>query len=168
MGNLGQPIISTLKFSDFIMSLATSDVQDEVGRERARTTEGPSIAWILGHLIHHRCEMLGLLGQEHSDRFASLFASKGASDGRDYPEMSELRAAWTDLSSRVVAALEAASDRELESRPGGESPHAEKTVLEALAFLSWHEPYHLGQLGTLRAQLGLTPIATLAVEAATL
>ena len=53
----------------------------------------------------------------------------------------------------------------LERRPGADSPHAEKTVLEALSFYAWHEPYHLGQLGTLRAQFGLKPTATLAVEA---
>ncbi len=79
--------------------------------------------------------------------------------------MAELRAAWSELSTQVLHALESASDEDLERRPGADSPHAEKTVLEALSFYAWHEPYHLGQLGTLRAQFGLKPTATLAVEA---
>ena len=94
-----------------------------------------------------------------------LFGSTGASDGSGYPEMAELQAAWSELSTQVLHALESASDEDLERRPGADSPHAEKTVLEALSFYAWHEPYHLGQLGTLRAQFGLKPTATLAVEA---
>ncbi len=96
---------------------------------------------------------------------SGLFGSTGASDGSGYPEMAELRAAWSELSTQVLHALESASDEDLERRPGADSPHAEKTVLEALSFYAWHEPYHLGQLGTLRAQFGLKPTATLAVEA---
>ena len=45
----------------------------------------------------------------------------------------ELRAAWSELSTQVLHALESASDEDLERRPGADSPHAEKTVLEALS-----------------------------------
>ena len=165
MANLAKSLSETIKFNDFIMELSTRDVGDDVGRRRSRGAEGPSIVWILGHLAHHRYEMLGVLGREKSDRFAEAFATKAATDGQGYPTMGELRAAWTELSREVLSALEAATDEELEGRLGADSPHAEKTVLEALAFYVWHEPYHLGQIGTMRSQFGLTPTSTLAVEA---
>ncbi len=43
--------------------------------------------------------------------------------------------------------------------------HGEKQILDTAVFLMWHESYHMGQLGTIRTQFGLTPTATLAVEA---
>ncbi len=48
---------------------------------------------------------------------------------------------------------------------GKDSSHGEQLVLNTLVFYMWHESYHMGQLGTLRAQFGLTPTATLAIEA---
>ncbi|HEX9727969.1 MAG TPA: hypothetical protein VGA37_05655 [Gemmatimonadales bacterium] len=45
---------------------------------------------------------------------------------------------------------------------GKDAPHGENRVLDTLVFFMWHESYHIGQLGTLRAQFGLTPTATLA------
>lgn len=50
--------------------------------------------------------------------------------------------------------------------PGDGAPHGEKRVLDTMVFMMWHESYHIGQIGTLRAQFGLTPTATLAAEGA--
>jgi len=165
MTNQAEPVLSTLKFSDFIMRLTMQDATNELARTRSRGSEGPSIAWIVGHLAHYRCEILELLGSPKDTRYAAPFGENGASDGSDYPDIEELKAAWEELATKVESALGSASDETLSSRPAGNSPHAEKTVLETLSFLAWHEPYHIGQLGALRAQLGLTPTSTLAVEA---
>jgi uncharacterized damage-inducible protein DinB len=165
MGTLNKPMASSLKFNDFIAELATRDLSDEVSRRRSRHTEGPSVAWLIGHLIHHRHVMLELLGRPRANPDAERFAEAGATDGKDYPSIDELRAAWTELSTLVGSAVEEVSDEQLQSEMSADSPHAEKTLIEALSFFVWHEPYHLGQMGMLRAQLGLTPTATLAVEA---
>ena len=165
MSRLAESLTSTVKFNDFIMQLSTKDVSDELARKRARSGEGPSIAWIVGHLVHYRSAMLGLLGRESASPFEDRFATAAATDGGDYPSMAALRDAWHGLSAKVLEALESASDEDLRQRVTGDSPHAEKTVHEALAFHAWHEPYHLGQIGMLRSQLGLTPTSTLAVEA---
>lgn len=165
MGNISLPIAESLKFSDFIINTVTGDLDDTMARRRARDTEGASIAWVMGHLIHYRHLMLGLLGENTDDPFAEQFASAGATDGADYPPIADLVKTWNEISAKVVPVMEATTDDALTKPLGGKSaPHGEKRVLDTMIFFMWHETYHIGQLGTLRAQFGLTPTATLATQ----
>jgi len=45
-------------------------------------------------------------------------------------------------------------------------PHGERTLLDALRFVVWHETLHLGQISMLRSHHGLTPVVTLILERA--
>ena len=167
MGNIAMPMIESLKLSDFIINTVTGDVDDTTARRRARDTDGGSIAWIIGHLIHYRYQMLAVLGEAADDTFAKQFGSTGATDGADYPPLAELVEAWNAASALLLPVLEAAADDVLTQPLGGEdTPHGEKRVLDTLVFLLWHEPYHIGQIGALRTQFGLTPTATLATQGA--
>lgn len=167
MGTLATPIVESLKFTDFIMGLVTEDVTDAIGIRRSRGEAGASIAWIVGHLCHYRYEIMKLLGRDVENPYADHFGAQGATAGDDYPSMHELKAGWRDVSTETIACLEAAQDDQLTAPMGDpDSPHGEQKVLDTLVFYMWHESYHMGQLGTLRAQFGLTPTATLAVEAA--
>ncbi len=166
MANTSAPIMESLKFTDMIMNLVTSDLTDDVATRRSRDDEGASIAWIIGHLCHYRYEIAKLLGGKAESPFAETFGNAGATDGSNYPDLAELNANWTATSALVLAAVEAATDEQIMIPLGGkDSPHGEQLVLNTLVFYMWHESYHMGQLGTLRAQYGLTPTATLAVEA---
>ena len=163
--SMSRTITESMKFTDFIMSLVTGDVSNDVATRRARGDEGASISWVVGHLIRHRYRMMGLLGSERVDPFGEKFAD-GATDGSDYPNIAELRETWNAIAAESLAVVEAASDELLLSSLGGaDSPHGEKQILDTAVFLMWHESYHMGQLGTIRTQFGLTPTATLAVEA---
>lgn len=52
------------------------------------------------------------------------------------------------------------------SRPATpDSPHGEKVLLDTIVFWMWHESYHMGQLGTIRTQLGYPSTSELAVGA---
>jgi uncharacterized damage-inducible protein DinB len=42
-------------------------------------------------------------------------------------------------------------------------PHGERTLLDALRFVMWHEGLHLGQVSMLRSHHGVTPVVTLIV-----
>ncbi len=167
MPTLATPIAESLKFTDFIVPLVLHDLPDDVARRRARGDDGPSIAWIIGHLCHYRLEMMKLLGHDPPNPYADLFGTSGASDGSGYPSIEELKRGWTETSTQIHRALESASDSDLLRSLGGpDTPHGEKKVLDTMVFYMWHESYHMGQLGMLRVQFGLTPTATLAVEAA--
>ena len=166
MGNLTKPIAESLKLTDFIMNLVTHDLTNDIATRRARDVDGASIAWVIGHLSHYRYEIMKLLGHDVESPFAELFGSAGATSGSDYPNIGELKAQWIETSAEVLPVVEAATDEQLTDPMGGpDSPHGEKTVLDTLVFYMWHESYHMGQIGTLRAQFGLTATATLAIEA---
>ncbi len=166
--SLAKPIADSLKLTDFIMGLVTNDLDDRTARRQARGAEGASIAWIVGHLCHYRYEIMKLLGHDAPSPFAEAFGKEGATDGADYPSIEELRASWMTVSKKVAHVLASATDEQISAPlPGPGSPHGEKSILDTIVFYMWHESYHMGQLGTLRAQFGLTPTATLAMEAAT-
>ncbi len=166
MANLAKPIAESLKFTDFIMNLVSDDLTNEVATRRARDDEGASIAWVIGHLCHFRYEIMKLLGHDFENPFADKFGRSGATNGVGYPDIKELKTKWADTSAKVLPIIEAATDEQIMRPLGGpDSPHGEKKALDTLVFYMWHESYHMGQIGTLRTQFGLTPTATLALEA---
>ena len=46
-------------------------------------------------------------------------------------------------------------------------PMHEKTIRGGVAFFTWHDSYHVGQIGSIRTNLGLKPIQKIFHEAAT-
>jgi uncharacterized damage-inducible protein DinB len=161
-----RPFAEHFRFTNFIMNLVIGDVTNDDAIHRTRDSEGPSISWIVGHLGHHRFEIMKLLGTELDDELAEKFAG-GSSDGSDYPDIAELRNDWERIHAELESVIESVTDGQLARRTGGDgSRHGEKTVLDALSFYAWHEIYHMGQLGTIRTQLGYPATADLAVAAA--
>jgi uncharacterized damage-inducible protein DinB len=78
----------------------------------------------------------------------------------------ELERAWNDFSARFVATLGRLSADELTVPSPMRLPHGERTLLDALRFVTWHEAVHLGQITLLRSHHGLTPTASLIVARA--
>ena len=68
-----------------------SDLSAEVSRRRTRDGRRPLITWEVGHLLRHRCQLLGLPGVEAAPPFAEPFSDAGATDRHDYPTVAELK-----------------------------------------------------------------------------
>ena len=149
--------------SDFVFPLLLTDLTTEICIRRLRDNGGPSIAYNLGHLLHYRHEILRLVGQDATSPYAEKFGYSVATDGSDYPTVDEFRAAWGPLAERVQAALAKVTDAQLDADLPQGTPFG-KTLGAALQFFLWHEVYHMGQAGTLRAHYGLTPVSTLAMQ----
>src|SRR5215831_16213655 len=90
MGASIRPIIALHGMSNGILATSISDLTDQNAKARSRGGAGPSIAWTIGHLCHYKVTMLGLLGQRRENTFAARFEHTAASDGSDYPPLSEL------------------------------------------------------------------------------
>jgi uncharacterized damage-inducible protein DinB len=159
-----QGLTNVLTFNDDMLAVALTDMTDDLARRRLREG-GPSIAWIVGHMLHHRNQIAAAIGCAAPAVGLYRFADT-ATDGRDYPVVDELRTAWADFSARLVPAVNALSDDELAGPSPIALPHGEQTLLDALRFVVWHETLHLGQLSMLRSQHGLTPLVTLIFERA--
>lgn len=165
--NTAHPLIDTLTLNDFVFGLAVTGVDDEIARRRLPGQTRPSMAWNIGHLLHGRARMASSIGASGPALDVSRFGREGATDGHDYPAVADLIAAWRETSAALVPALSAMTDEQLSQAASfPELPHGERTLADGVRFYTWHESYHLGQIGLIRSALGLTPIATLASQAA--
>jgi uncharacterized damage-inducible protein DinB len=166
MSQLIRPVTENLRVTDFFMDLVTGDLSNEQAVRRLRAAEGPSISWVVGHLLNGRSELLKLLDPAAENPFAQRFDRLvAATDGADYPDITELRASWREISQRVFDVLGAVGDEQLVS-PMAQvgKPHEEQNLLGVIVYVVWHETYHMGQIGTIRTQLGLTPMIDRAIE----
>jgi|SRR6185295_13071263 uncharacterized damage-inducible protein DinB len=159
MDPAARPIIGLYELSHRMLTLAAGDLSDQDARTRSRGGTGPSIAWTIGHLCHHKVQVLELLGQPRQNPFAATFEG-AATDGQAYPPLAELVASFSALNGEVCAALAAAGDR-LDAPAPDAGPHGEKRLAETILFLAWHEAYHLGGIGAIRRDQGRTAIADL-------
>jgi uncharacterized damage-inducible protein DinB len=160
MDTLARPIVALYGLSQGILATSIKDLTDDDAKVRTRAGAGPSVAWTVGHLCHHKVQALGLLGHTRDNPFAAAFESTPASDGANYPTLTELMASYAALNADVCSALASASAR-LESPMPGAGPHDEKKVLDTILFLAWHEAYHVGSIGAIRKEQGRKAISDL-------
>ena len=137
------------------LSRATADVA--FAQAVATPTGGPSIAWQLGHLLRdaettaEAVAGLEPVEPEHGDTPHWALVDAAGWDG--------LRERWAARSTACLAALEAVDDALLQAAPAVDlHPDFADHLSTRRAFWSGHVvhlAYHLGQIGSLRARLGL-------------
>ena len=161
MNTMIRPILETLRFSNFIVDIALSDMKNADALKRLGGDRGPSITWEIGHIGYYRGWVLEILGEKIDNPFSDIFNKDASTDGSVYPDISELGASWRELWPKLESALEQVTDERLTS-PTKPDTDSKKTLLESLTFFVWHESYHLGQVGTLRTHFGYDAISTVA------
>ena len=157
-------LANVLKFNDDLLMLSLTGMTDELARRRLRDG-GPSVAWNLGHILYHRNQIAAAAGCAAPTIDLTPYAAT-ATEGREYPAVMEVQMAWSEFSPRLIAAINALSADQLAAPSPIALPHGEKTLLDALRFIVWHEGLHLGQVSLLRSHHGLTPLVTLVFERA--
>ena len=99
--------------------------------------------------------MLKTLGSEWSALWTSLFA-RGAklAPPDEYPGIEEIRKAWKDVSEQLSTSLAGVpADALAKPVPEGK-PSFDGKIGGVVAFLAFHETYHVGQVSYLRKWLG--------------
>jgi uncharacterized damage-inducible protein DinB len=147
-----ETLMGTFGMTDFLLPMVLEGLPDVDARKRARGDEGPSISWTVGHLLHYRVFVLGLLGAKRDDPWAEKFANTEATDGSDYPSVVELREAWERIAADFAEVMASKADADFERPVDG--AHDEKTLRDQLVFFAWHEGYHMGALGAQLKRLG--------------
>jgi len=111
------------------------------------------LMWMMGHLIWSRGNILRTLGTDWKLSWAKQFA-RGMKPGeiRDYPKVEEVRRVWGDLAERLSACL-SNTPAEVLAKPH-DKPTFDGKVSGFVAFLAFHETYHVGQVSYLRKWLG--------------
>ena len=94
------------------------------------------------------------------------YTALGASDGSDYPDIPDYRRQWEEVSAELESAIEAGHAESLDRITGSTEPHGEKTALDSILFLTWHEAYHVGAIGAIRKEFGYPGPAELVLAGA--
>jgi uncharacterized damage-inducible protein DinB len=147
------------ELSNSILATGIGDLSDDDAKARSRGGAGPSIAWTIGHLCHHKIQVLELLGHSRENPFATTF-ERAATDGAGYPPLADLAASFSALNRELCTTLASAAGR-LEAAMPGAGPHDEKRILDTVLFFAWHEAYHIGAIGAIRREQGRKAIAEL-------
>jgi len=159
-----QALTKLLKFNDDVLRVSLTDMTDDIARRQLRDG-GPSVAWNIGHMLHHRNRIAAAIACRGPAFDLTRYANS-ATDGRDYPTLREFQTTWDEFSARLATAVDTLSEEDLAASSPIELPHGEQTLLDAFRFVVWHETLHLGQVSMLRSHHGLTPLATLILERA--
>jgi len=117
-------------------------------------TAGNCANWLVGHLLWTRDAIHGLLGlppawPAHLGSSQPYSRGSKGFSGANAVSLTMLREALAGSQEQVMAALGRISTSRLEERATDT-----QTVEERLAFLGFHEGYHVGQVGLVRRLLG--------------
>jgi hypothetical protein len=141
----------------FNSGFLTKMVTDLSPEEWLRHPDGSCnhIAWIVGHVVWTRKQLLVRLGTEWSQTWLGMFA-RGAKceDDAAYPSSATLMEAWKEVSGVLAGALENVSEDALAQPATNGPPIADGKISGIVNFLAIHETYHVGQASYLRSWLG--------------
>jgi len=139
--------------SDFLTKM-TGDLSPEewLSRPNEKTNH---IAWIVGHVIWTRKQLLGRLGTEWSQPWLDSFArGVKCDDGAAYPSPDALMDAWREVSGVLAGSLESVSENVLAQPSAQGPPSPDGKISGVVNFLAIHETCHVGQISYLRSWLG--------------
>jgi hypothetical protein len=142
----------TFKTNTDLVKKATAGIQPDHWYLKPSDSSN-HLLWVAGHLIVSRAGVLKALGSEWSVPWNALFvrgAKPAAPD--DYPRPEEIQEAWNNVSEQLSTVLAGVS-ADLLARPH-EKPTFDGKVGGFVAFLAFHETYHVGQVAYLRKWLG--------------
>jgi uncharacterized damage-inducible protein DinB len=118
------------------------------------------LLWIVGHVVYCRSIILGLIGTEWTRPWLKYFGrGEKRIDPSQYPSPEEMIAAWQDVNAATVTALEQVSGDTLSAPTPGKLPTYDGKIGGTVAFLAFHETYHVGQAAYLRTWLGHDGVA---------
>jgi len=114
---------------------------------------GNCLNWVMAHIVSSRNSILSAVGRERiwsaEDEKRYGRGSAPVRSGADAKNFEAMLRDFDQSQERLLAGLSTLSESDLEK------PHAmEMNVGEFLAFLQFHEAYHIGQTGILRRLAG--------------
>jgi hypothetical protein len=113
------------------------------------------ILWIAGHLASTRFGLATMLGEERPLPWSKVF-HRGAAleDLAGLPDLAVVHQGWREISDVLMPRLSSLTDDELAATSPRTFPIGDRTIRGAITFFTFHEGYHLGQMGYIRKCLG--------------
>jgi uncharacterized damage-inducible protein DinB len=113
--------------------------------------------WIAAHIVQTRTSILKIIRESFDTGWEKLF-SRGATvqDSSIYPGVDEVVQKMKDVTAQLHGRLQAMDNDEI-SKPVEKARFAgAETLADEIAFLAFHESYHIGQMAFIRKSFGFT------------
>jgi hypothetical protein len=148
------PFAQLLRINTTLYARALEGLNEDEAWMRPGDVSNPMI-WIAGHLVYSRSGLATFLGGSRVESWNERFARGVAmGDRAGYPALGEVVRAWDAITGVLFDRLKQAGERELAAPSPMDFPVSDKSVRGAVGFLTYHEAYHVGQLGYVRKWLG--------------
>ena len=153
------PLIAEFSRNKLILGRILADFTEEEMKRRAGGAN-PAL-WVLGHIAMVRLSLGRRIGLSIETRCWESAFGKGSDPTVALPNvpkdslLAEIEAGH-DLLMDQISSL---SQEQLSADSGRQYPDGANDVYGMMAFLAWHEAYHLGQLGLIRSCLGKQRLA---------
>ncbi len=152
-------------FNTLSVRVCLGDLSEQDAGRRWRQGDGNSIHFLAGHLVSSRIGLLKRFGETEENPYAELFGSSAsAQNAKAYPKLSAVAEGWEDVATRLESTLATLTEDQLMASAEG-FPIPDATARGALMFMSWHESYHVGQIGLMRAEMGYPTLQARMYEA---
>lgn len=150
-----QPLSNLLHVSDQIFERSFEGVTDELARQPM--DRGNRFLWVAAHAVVPRMWLVNRLGVAGTVPWAAAFdrGSEPPADDALWPSLADVGAKWREMASLLYQRLDTLVPEDL-AEPIEDFPSTDGTVLGGITLMTFHDAYHLGQLGHLRRRLGLS------------
>lgn len=153
-----QPVMEILKLNSALLLRALDGVDQSTSEKRPNDRTN-SLAFLACHALDARFYLLRLAGQERTNPWQALFdAATDITTMKDFPPLYELVAEWEELHEATLAHLAGMTAVELNAESTAGFPTDDSSILGGIAFLAFHEAYHVGQMGLVRKYFGFEPV----------
>jgi uncharacterized damage-inducible protein DinB len=152
------PILLQLQLNEGLFKKSMADMS-EIHASTQIEGGGNSAAWIAGHLASYRFELAKPIGLKLDDPFGKLYAyGCEIQDKSAYPPLADIMATYDTVCEAIKVRLENLTASDLDRETDAHYTAKEPTVINSVAFLTFHETYHVGQLSYIRKLLGYPSI----------
>jgi len=111
------------------------------------------IAWLTGHVISCRYMLCGMLGLQVSEPYPELFGNlKAIQDDKTYPSLLEMATVLPEITDQLITKLNSMTEEDFQKDAFGGK------LIDIVLFFTYHEAYHIGQIGILRKAFGYDAI----------
>lgn len=139
-----------LNLNERLFINALAEVTDEQAKERLSKHNNP-LSWLATHTVWARYNMAGMLGQAVENPYAGYFEGfKPFEESMKFDSIEKIKEEWEKASALVRKGLSSVTEEQLAADAPFKNPAGDHSIGGAMAFLSQHESYDIGQMGLLK------------------
>ena len=149
-----ESIFESMRVNNHLYKQALVGLSEEELHRRP-STNSSSMLFVAGHMAGSRCLIAELAGLECENPWKRLFRRGSSMKApSNYPSVVEVVSLWDNVTSMLKSGLAEVTVSKLAEPCPVDFPFRNKSTLGGIAFLFYHETYHIGQMGYLRKWLG--------------